>query len=68
VNAKEYELRKSGEQRTEDEIQSLAKSNADKSFDKDCIIPMKKANGSIHCMHVSSEDRSHHPHQSFSDA
>ena len=52
----EYELRKSGIQRTEDEIQSLVKSNTDQSFDEHCITPMKKANSTIPCVHVSSED------------
>ena len=63
----EFELRKSGIQRTEDEIQSLVKSNTDQSFDEHCITPMKKANSTIPCVHVSSEDRSHLLCLSFSD-
>lgn len=68
VNTKEYELRNSGIQRTENEIQSLVKSNADRSFNENCITPMKKANGSIPCVHVSGEDGSHLLHESFSNA
>ena len=56
MNAKEYELRNSGIQGTEDEIESLAKSNADQSFDKHCITPMNNVISSVPCVHISGED------------
>jgi hypothetical protein len=67
VNAKELDLRKSGTPRSEDEIQSLAKSNTDQSFDKDCIAPMKKVDSCIPCVRVSGEDLSRPLHWPLSD-
>jgi len=44
--------------RTKDEIQSLAKSIAYQSFDKDCLMPMKKINSRVPCVCVSGEGSS----------
>ena len=50
---KELELYEDKGIRTEDEIHSLARSLAYQSFDKDCIIPMKKVNSDMPCVFVS---------------
>jgi len=39
--------------RTKDEIHSLAKSIAYQSFDRECLIPMKRANSNVPCVFVS---------------
>lgn len=56
---KERQLHDDKGTRTKDEIHSLARSYAYQSFDKDCIMPMKKANSSVPCVFVSG---GHSPH------
>jgi hypothetical protein len=52
---KECQLHDSKDPKTENKIQSLAKSNAYDSFNKDCVAQIKKVNNIIPCVHVSGD-------------
>ena len=68
MKKEEYELRKMGILNTEEEIYTLAKSNADHFFEKNCIKSMQNfIKSSAPCVYVSSEDSFHLLHRSFPD-
>ncbi len=64
---RERQLHNSG-RKTEDDIESLAKSNAYQSFKEDCITPITKVNDKIPYVCVSGDASSQLLRRSFPDA